>query len=42
MQKCSPIHGFILEIQQILEPQDLKDHTHFLSPPSKNYQKLLK
>ena len=37
MQKISPIHWFILEMQ-ILESQDLKDHAHFLSPPSKNYQ----
>ena len=29
MQKISPFHQFILEIQQILESQDLKDHTHF-------------
>ena len=37
MLKINPIHGFILEIQQILVPRDLKDHAHFLSPPSKNY-----
>ena len=29
MQKISPIHQFILDIQQILESRDLKDHTHF-------------
>ena len=37
MQKISPIHQFILEIQAILESQDLKDHAYILSPPSKNY-----
>ena len=28
MQKISPIHQFILEIEQILESQDLKGHNH--------------
>ena len=36
MQKISPIHRFILEIQQILESRELKSHAHFLSIPSKN------
>ena len=28
MQKISPIHQFILEVNQILESQDLKGHSH--------------
>ena len=28
MQKISPIHQFIPEIEQILESHDLKEHTH--------------
>ena len=40
MQKISPLHQFILEIQQILESGDLKGQAHSTSPPSKNYQKL--
>ena len=29
MQKISPLHPFILEIQQILESGDLKGQAHF-------------
>ena len=29
MQKIGSIHQFILEIQQILDSQDLKDHNRF-------------
>ena len=35
--KNQPNSLLILDIQQILESWDLKDHGHFLSPPSKNY-----
>ena len=28
MQKISPIDQFIIEMKQILESQDLKDHSH--------------
>ena len=37
MKKISSFHQFILEIQQILESQDLKGHTHFWPTQSKNY-----
>ena len=37
MRKNQPI-SFILEIQQILVSQDLKDHAYFWSSPSKNHE----
>ena len=37
MQKISPIHRFILEIQRILDSRDLQDYIHFLPPPSESY-----
>ena len=36
-KKISSFHQFVLEIQEILEPEDLKGHAHFLPLPSKNY-----
>ena len=38
MQKISPIPRFILEIQQILGSQDLKDHPIFIT----NIHKIIK
>ena len=37
MEKISSYHQFILEIEQILESQDQKDHTHIGPQPPKNY-----